>query len=900
MEASRPLQPTILAELLWDREGAQPVLDALAQIEPDLQGFLDGCGPAAATLINLLTFSPGSLEKVRRRPELLRWLVSEDVRASKQRLQNARDPWGVVDDPHFDRLREWKSDELLRIAFRDLGGQADLVETTADLTAVAERCVQVVLASILAHAQRRWGKPQTGFATLAMGKFGGEELNYSSDIDLIFFYGEDGFLNPKFSHHEYFARVAERIVETFSARGLPLFRIDMRLRPEGSVGPLARSLASMEYYYSGYGETWERLALIKARGLCGDRELLYEFSQRLQPFVFPRLVSADLLDEVAELKLRIERDLVGTEDLHRNVKLGFGGIREIEFTVQALQLLHGARQAFLQGRNTLKTLLALEQLALMPPEAVRSLREAYVFLRTVEHRLQMVQEQQTHTVPADAAGQLRIARSLGFASADGFLAELARHTKVVRANFERLLQGRSNLSPETIPLDFFRSRETAERALEALERGSSTTHVSARNKRLYRKLKPQLLRWLALVADPDTALTRFVRFVDGYGIRGALFETVLASPRLLELLVRLFDASASFSETVIRRPQLIEEIARGRDLSAQLSMADFRAGLIQNDEGLEPAEWVRVYRRAEMTRLVLKDVLGLITLENLQQEMTDLAEACIEFCARLTGPESDPTVLALGKFGGQELLYGADLDVVFVGGDASAAEKLVQLMNAKTHEGRVFTLDTRLRPEGEAGALVNGLDQYRMYFQNRAQLWEVQALTKARVLWGPENVALGDFIAATWREAGTRSDLQTKIGEMYLRVVEQREKGAEFFHLKTGLGGLMAIEFITQYLQMRADLPEVNTLRALRKLGDLGWGPEADLLAKAYRFYRRLESALRRLQNSSVSQLPRQAEEQRQLAARVDLEDEKALVARYTAEKAAVHQLACKILGVRG
>ncbi|MBV9491840.1 MAG: bifunctional [glutamate--ammonia ligase]-adenylyl-L-tyrosine phosphorylase/[glutamate--ammonia-ligase] adenylyltransferase [Verrucomicrobia bacterium] len=904
MEDRAPLAPlrAQLAGQLIDPDAADRVLALLREVEPQLIDLLAQSGGRQTALINFLSFSPASLEKIRRRPALLEWLWSPDVSSSKQLLRDAARPMQTqpADDQNFSRLREWKSDEMLRIAFRDFSGQAGFVETTADITIVAERCVQTVLAGILAAAERRWGKPRTGIGVLAMGKFGGEELNYSSDIDLIFFYGEDGALNPNFSYHEYYTRIAQRVLDAFNAKGLPLFRLDLRLRPEGSAGPLVRSFASMEYYYSGYGESWERLALIKARGICGDQELLYEFQQRLQPFIFPRIVSPELLDEVAELKIRIERDLVGVDDLHRNVKLGFGGIREIEFTVQALQLLHGARYAFLQGRNTLKTLVALEQLQLLPQEEVHALREAYVFLRTLEHRLQMIHEQQTHTLPADPRAQTLIGRTLGFASRDAFLEHLARQTKAVRTVFERLLEGRSVASPNAVRTEFFRAPEAARQALESLAQGPATVHVSPRNKRLYRKLEPELLRWLARVADPDAALTRFVRFVDGYGIRGALFEALLANPRLLELLVRLFDASAQFSEIVIRQPQLIEEVARGRNLSAQLTTSDFETALRRNPGTIDPETWVRVYRTAELVRLVLKDVLGLASLEELQEEMTDLAEACLRFCEALSGPANGLTVLALGKFGGRELLYGADLDLVFVGDDPVAAERLIKLMNTKTSEGRVFGLDTRLRPEGESGALVVGLDQYRAYFQNRAQVWEMQSLSKARVLCGPDKVPLEETVQQIWTDAGTRRDLREKIGQMYLRVVAQREKGLDFYHLKTGRGGLMAIEFATQYLQMREAMFETNTLRGLAKLAGRGMVAETDLLAAAYRFYRQLEATLRRVDNASVSNLPSSPDDQTRLAKRVGLSSREELLDRYTHERTRVHELVSSVLGIDG
>ena len=263
----------------------------------------------ARAILNFLIFSPISLEKICRRPELLDWLSHSDVQNPKVTY---RPSWrGDRSDLSFRDLRLWKSQEMLRIAFRDISGLAGFAETTRDITAVAERCVSEVYATCFENLASKRGRPETGFCILAMGKFGGTELNYSSDIDVVFFYGDEGNISSRLTHHEFFTRLAESIIRIFSATADPLFRIDVRLRPEGGNGPLVRSLASMENYYAGYGETWERMALIKARGVAGDNELLYEFNQRLQPFIFPRIVSTDLLDEIAAVKARIERDVVG-------------------------------------------------------------------------------------------------------------------------------------------------------------------------------------------------------------------------------------------------------------------------------------------------------------------------------------------------------------------------------------------------------------------------------------------------------------------------------------------------------------------------------------------------------------------------------------------------------------
>ena len=868
---------TELVRDAWQPDVAEKVIEDLIRVRPDFgyisSRFLDH----GSALINFLSLSKISVEKIIVRPDLLDWLSGPEMAASKRGYWRG---WNEdAADSQLAALLEWKSQEMLRIAYREVSGLAGFVETTQDITAVAERCVNQVYRFALDQLAKKWASPKTGFGVLAMGKFGGKELNYSSDIDVIFLYHEEGLLNPRFSYHEFFSRLAGKIVEVFTTKGKQLFRIDLRLRPEGGSGPLVRSLASVENYYAGYGETWERMALLKARGICGDEELLYEFEHRLQPFIFPRAVSDDLLIEIAELKLRIERDLVGAEDLHRNVKLGYGGIREIEFTVQTLQLLHGARHAFLQERSTLKALAALAELEMLDHSAVETLGEAYVFLRAVEHRLQIVDERQTHTLPIRTDDQLMIAKSLGFESVEAFDQKLGEQTEAVRQIFHQLLQTRTPESEGTGSADFFRQPDAAQKTLERLREGPSGVHVSARTRRLWAKLEPELINRLRKTADSDAVLSRFVRFVDGYGIRGLLFETLSANPRLLELLVRLFDASGAISELAIHRPELVEEIARGRSLGELQSRDNFLSSLESNPTNLPPLTWIRDFQHAEMLRILLRDVLGFADLPQLQQEATNLAEACVAFCQTVIPGTEDLTVIVLGKFGGRELLYGADLDLVFIGDTPGPAEALIAALSVSTEWGRVFPIDTRLRPEGESGPLVVTLERYESYFRERAQNWEKQALTKARVLSGPHARAAERIIEDAWNSLRNDPRWRSDLASMYDRIVRERGKhDTDLVAFKTGRGGLIAIEFIVQYLEIQSGKREPNTLDAIAAVADQLSPTERVDLTRDYLFFRRMESAVRRAENSSVSQLPSNIPDQEKIARRLDFTDRAAMI----------------------
>src|SRR2546423_9660412 len=370
-----------------------------------------------AALLHLFAVSSICAARLTRNPGTLLWLSQPKIclasRGSAEMIAELHDLAGdSATSTKFAGLRFWKGREMTRVALRELAGVAPLEETTGELSQIAEISIRRVFNHWDTELRHRHGSPRADFAILALGKLGGAELNHSSDVDLLFLYSEEGQLAPHISYHEFFNRLGNKILEAFSTPDPAgsLFRVDLRLRPEGSAGPLARSLESMENYYAGFGETWERLALIKARGIAGSRELAYDFLRQHQPFVYPKSPTPDLLDEIANIKHRIERDVVGAEKLERDVKHGRGGIREVEFVVQTLQFIHGGLKRFLQDTSTLGALRSLAQLELIPLNEVLDLDRGYRFLRLVEHRLQIEAEQQVHTVPRDPAALERLSR----------------------------------------------------------------------------------------------------------------------------------------------------------------------------------------------------------------------------------------------------------------------------------------------------------------------------------------------------------------------------------------------------------------------------------------------------------------------------------------------------------
>jgi glutamate-ammonia-ligase adenylyltransferase len=866
---------------------------------PPLRSFLENFPLGETALLHLFSVSSICAGRAINAPEMLLWLANtcQSNRGYGPMLADLRElNHGDISQNNFEILRRWKGREMTRIALREVAEVASIEETTEELSQLAAICLTQVFRHWNRELRNRFGSPDAEFAVLGLGKLGGRELNHSSDIDVIFLYSHEGQLSANLSYHEWFNRLSENIVETFSSSHSAgaLFRIDLRLRPEGSAGPLARSLESMENYYSGFGETWERLALIRARGIAGSEELTYEFLQQHQPFIYPKSPTPDLLDEIAALKRRIEREIVGHENLGRDVKLGAGGIREIEFIVQALQLVHGARHAFLQETSTLKTLRELAQVELLPHKEIIALDAAYRFLRRVEHRLQIEAEQQTHTIPEDAEALRRLALSLGFASADKLATELQHHTGNVRAIFHKNIADSAESAGHSVPnFSIFRDEARATKSMAELAQGPARFHVAPRTRQVFRKLRPLLLEQLSRVADPDATLNQVVRFVEAYGMRSMLFELLAVNPRLLELVVKIFDVSQSAGDLLVRHAQLLEEITRSRRLDQPFDVAEHLRRL--DSLGAKPTELnpVRAYRQAQWLRILLRDVLGLSNANTLVSEHSALAEACLIFMNRLLAEDSGLTIIALGKFGGREITYGADLDVLFVGENTRAAQNLFVVMGKPTPEGTISPLDTRLRPDGEKGPLVVPFATYESYYEGRAQLWELQALTRARPISGPREVDFLAMIQRIWRDAGQRPSLFADINAMTERIRRDRGSGSVGLDFKTGSGGMVEAEFLVQALQMRAGIWNPNWTEAVVELAqeDILAQNEVSQLKISYGFLRRCESALRRWENKSVSTLPASEFAQRRLASWLGYKEFEAFVQSYDEARQKIHAI---------
>jgi [glutamine synthetase] adenylyltransferase / [glutamine synthetase]-adenylyl-L-tyrosine phosphorylase len=874
-------------------------LDLLVKIFAHSQALADTLTRNAEHFHFLL--APQTLEKPREKAwlaaELQRLLLSIRVPAEK-----------------YDAIRRFRRRETLRIGARDLVGGATVEETTLELSNLADVCLQSVFEIALGSLRAQYKLKESTvivtdrFSIIGMGKLGGQELNYSSDVDLIFIYGEEGTLTPTLTNHQFFTKLAEEIIRAVAASSPEgnIFRIDLRLRPEGKSGPLVRSLDSCENYYAEFGETWERMALIKARPVAGNEKTGGEFIEMVQPFVYARHAGENVIQQMAGLKKRIEEEVVREGHLTRHVKLGIGGIREIEFIVQAFQVLRGARLVQLRDRNTLRTLLTLVKTRTLTGTEAAALANAYRFLRNVEHRLQMEMELQTHTIPDEERALYRLARSLGFDTVKKFYAAQEAHTSAVRKIYGSVLADAgvsgvtktaetllaSDKLPRVLADAHFMDVPAALKVVGNLWDGPGFGHVSQRTKDLFVSLFPTLLSWSAQVADPDAALVRFEKFVSAYGSRGLLYEMFASHPKLVEMLMRLGDASRYLSEALARQPEVLDEISGGA-LSDPKGLDRLYGELsAPQEEDSDPLLVARRWKQSEMVRIGIEDVMGLVDLEQMHTEVTALAEACLRFAVQHAQQELGLKrlpflVIGMGKFGGRELGYGADLDVLFVGGtdanDQSQAIKLassvIDFMSRQTSAGALFPVDPRLRPDGTKGTLASSLDAHRDYYAKRAQLWERQALTKARFVAGDPKLGQ-DFMLTVheivYGRAATTEELE-QIRQMRHRIETERgDQQHVDLEFKTGPGGLVDVEFLVQALQLRhghahPQLRTAHTLAVLNRLTALGLIEEdqSATLRKNYFFLRRIESFLRRVENTSISKIPLEEPEQKRLAKRL-------------------------------
>jgi glutamate-ammonia-ligase adenylyltransferase len=916
---------------------------ALLEETPAAEFFRDAGKEQARLLCALFSGAQALSGALAAKPELIHDLTPDGLARPRRKagLLHQIDSWlpPALNNRDYAAalraIREFKERETVRIGARDLARFSTVQEITMELSDLADVCLSGVWNTVLLQLTERLGSPchqardgswqRTEACVLGLGKLGGQELNYSSDVDVIFVYSDEGGVfreiptrraTPKslMSNHQFYNRLAEAFIAEVT-RMTPegsLYRIDLRLRPEGDSGPLSRSISSYENYYAQWGQTWERMMLIKARNVAGDGNVAGEFLEMIQPFRYPRSINTAVLREVAGMKDRIEAEVVKAGELDRNVKLGRGGIREVEFVVQSIQLLHAGKQPFLQSARTLPTIEKLVSYEHLSARDARTLIDAYCFLRDVEHRLQMDDNRQTHTIPHDKAAVLRLSRLMGFDAVSAFESAKQKHAGNVRAVFERMLrpdkpeeqgardfpkgfEGEEGAWKQLLERHKFRDLDKAFRVLREFVEGPGYVHVSPRTKDLAHNLLPNLFALCPdaerssppdgrpPLSDPDRVVTRLDSFIAAYGARSTLFELWHSNPSIFELLILLFDRSEFLAELAIRTPDLVDELVSSDRLRRKKTRDETLQDLLHGIGDADQHLWLRRYHQAELMRIGLRDILGLADPEQYLVELSTLADACLayalEVAMRRHKLKQPPfCIVGLGKLGGAEIDYGSDLDIIFVAGlkardlskPSKMAVEIMDLLSARTEKGIVFQTDARLRPDGEKGLLVNTLKAYEDYYRNRALLWEIQALSRSRPIAGDAQTShafdslagrLSNFREPSLPLAACTPEWKSTIRQMRLRIEKERTpKGKEHLAIKTGAGGLVDAEFIAQALCLEHGWREPNTLQAIERGNTEGVLRGGDILVKEYRFLRRVEGILRRWSYEGETVLPDQPE----------------------------------------
>ncbi len=767
-------------------------------------------------------------------------------------------------------LRTFRRREMMRIAWRDLAGWAELEETLRELSALAEACIETALERLDGWLRAELGTPSgpdgtsQSLVVLGMGKLGAGELNFSSDIDLIFAYPEEGETrggNRNVSNERFFTRLGQdliRVLNEPTADGF-VFRVDMRLRPFGDSSPLVSSFEALENYYQIHGREWERYAMVKARVVAGDHSAGQRLMALLRPFVYRRYLDYGAFSSLREMKRLIESE-VRRKGMEHNIKLGAGGIREIEFIGQAFQLIRGGREPALQERRILTVLEMLGQKGLLPGYVVRQLIDAYRFLRRTEHRLQEYADQQTHTLPVEEGGRERLAFSMGFDDWDRFSEALENHRRNVQEHFEQVFAAPQTRHAESDELDLsgvwrqeleleqtlqalraagYEEPEAVQRQLDLLYRGRRYQSLSERGKQLMDRLMPLLLGVAGRMEQADLALERVLQLLEQILQRTVYLSLLVENPVALSQLVRLCAASPWITRQLSHYPLLLDELLDPRLLYSPPGKEELEAELHQRllslaEDDLDgQMEQLRGFRHTNVLRVAAADVMEALPLMVVSDHLTDIAEVVLEQALELAwnhlvarhgrppaaSDEKGFVIIAYGKLGGIELSYGSDLDLVFIhGGEegetdgarpvassvfyARLAQRIIHILTTQTAGGMLYEVDTRLRPSGASGLLVSSFDAFSRYQREKAWTWEHQALVRARPVCG--SVTLGKEFQQLRREVLSRprdgESLRCEVLEMRRKMYEAHAvREPDRFHLKQDPGGITDIEFMVQY-----------------------------------------------------------------------------------------------------
>jgi [glutamine synthetase] adenylyltransferase / [glutamine synthetase]-adenylyl-L-tyrosine phosphorylase len=781
------------------------------------------------------------------------------------------------------QLRYFRQREMVRIIWRDLAGWADLAETVRELSALADACIQQSVKILHQWLAADFGEPcnaqnqKQQLVVLAMGKLGAGELNLSSDVDLIFTYPDEGETQggrKSLSNEEFFTRLGRKLIQSLDNLTVDgfVFRVDMRLRPFGESGALAASFGALEDYYQTQGREWERYAMIKVRPVTGSDTAKKTLIDLLRPFVYRRYLDYGVFDSLREMKGMIAEQLQrkGMED---NIKLGAGGIREIEFIGQVFQLIYGGRDKPLQQRPILAVLDLLAERNCLTAYVVKDLKTAYDFLRRTEHRIQAWADKQTHLLPKDDAGRLRVASLMGFANWHAFTDELTRHRQLVQSHFEQLLTSpqAEQVPAQTISL-FNSSNEDILSYLQQLgfadPEACLTEITGLLSNHVYRnlgptgrgrlqKLLPLLIQAAANVLNANECVSRLMPLIESIMRRSAYMALLVENPLALSQLIKLCAASPWISNQLTRFPVLLDELLDPRSLYAvpkrqqQVALLTQTLSAAECDDLEQQMNLLREFRQAASLHVAAADVTDLLPLMRVGDQLSELAEIQLEQVFKLSWAhlvakhgrppctqndditQSGFAMLAYGKLGGLELGYGSDLDLVFIYDDTRnrgetdgpkpidalmfyirLAQRMINFLNTVTSSGILYEIDMRLRPNGNSGLLVASVSGFAEYQVDDAWTWEHQALVRARCIAGDRLLTqqistIRQKVLAKQRDQHV---LAVEVRDMRAKMRSQLDKSTEqCFDLKQGVGGITDIEFMVQYavLAWSTSLPEL-------------------------------------------------------------------------------------------
>ncbi|HUM99041.1 MAG: bifunctional glutamine synthetase adenylyltransferase/deadenyltransferase [Halothiobacillus sp. 20-53-49] len=885
-------------------------------IDPELLTLIEQSAQAAgatlaqsAQLKRLVLASPFVAASVQKQADILLFLLAYagESNASQPMADRIRSQLNARPPDDFDsRLRQIRRAEMARIAWRDVNDLAPTAETLHDLSELADLCVQQALALHEQILTARHGTPRdaNGMAqqliVLGMGKLGGNELNYSSDIDLIFAFEQEGETDGAraISNTEFFIKLGQRLIKSINevTRDGFVFRVDMRLRPHGDEGALALSFDAIEAYYTTLGREWERYALIKARVIAGDFAAGARLLQLLKPFVYRKYLDFGAFAQLREMKKAIEQEM-SRKGLIENIKLGPGGIREVEFIGQLFQLLRGGREPLLQNRSILTTLTVLLELKELPAPIVGELTAGYDFLRRAENRLQMMHDQQTQTLPQDEGDRARLAYAMRYPTWADFLDALNHHRHRIHRHFGAVLQTQRDEVPDTDPLSrLWHQSLSRDYALAALQQAgfhepsAALTVLTDWQNALQGKVSdtvrqrldlliPKLLRQVAALDAHARILSAMFALVSAVLSRSVYLALLIEQPQALNQLIQLCAASPWIAELLRQQPILLDELIDPQSLFHQPTTHELKAELtgflarFPDDEERQFDE-LRRFRQLAVLRVAAADVMGILPVMRVSDQLTWIAEVVLETvlqrayqqlidrhgepsATRADGLRYTPgfAIIAYGKFGGIELGYGSDLDLVFLHNStdtdaltqgpkaidnqvffARLTQKIIHTLSIRTPAGVLYEVDTRLRPDGASGLLVSSLQGFTHYQNTQAWLWETQALCRARFIAGSSDIAyeFTQIRRACLSQARDTAKLKHGVIDMRAKMrSEQEPTPPDQFHLKKGLGGITDIEFMVQYLLLRHAhaQPEItqftDNIRQLRALAQHHFMDEA-------------------------------------------------------------------------